>query len=88
MPDASHLHQMIFRRIVSDPTNEDAGQLVRQNARTSPYLWALTSLAIMPAILFWQIKWVLQLSTILFCASYLWLYWAIVRFKIPVWLRR
>ena len=88
MPDANHLHQMIFRRIVSDRLSMDSEKLVKENSRTSPYLWVLTSLAIMPAILFWQIKWALQLSTILFCVSYIWLYWAIVRFKIPSWLGR
>lgn len=88
MPDASHLHQMIFRRIVNDPSNNDISQLVKENSKTSLYLWVLTSLAIMPAILFWQIKWALQLATILFCVTYIWFYWAIVRFKIPGWLGR
>lgn len=88
MPDANHLHQMIFRRFIRNPVNDDAGQLVKENSKTAPYLWVLTSLSIMPAILFWQTKWALQLSTILFCVTYIWLYWAIVRFKIPGWLSR
>jgi len=88
MPDANHLHQMIFRRIVSGPASQSEGGLLRENSRTSPYLWVLTSLAIMPAILFWQSKWLLQLATLLFCAAYIWLYWAIVRFKTPSWLNR
>jgi hypothetical protein len=88
MPDANHLHQMIFRRIVTDPKNEDISRLVKDNSRTSPYLWVLTSLAIMPAILFWQTQWLLQLSVFIFSITYIWLYWAIVRFKIPAWLSR
>jgi UDP-N-acetylmuramyl pentapeptide phosphotransferase/UDP-N-acetylglucosamine-1-phosphate transferase len=88
MPDANHLHQMIFRRIVCDPTGDEVGQLLKENSRTSPYLWVLASLAIMPAILFWQTKWLLQLSVLIFCITYIWLYWAIVRFKIPAWLSR
>jgi UDP-N-acetylmuramyl pentapeptide phosphotransferase/UDP-N-acetylglucosamine-1-phosphate transferase len=88
MPDANHLHQMVFRRIVSDPSSVGVGRLIKENSRTSPYLWVLTSLAIMPAILFWQMKWALQLFTILFCLSYIWIYWGIVRFKIPGWLGR
>lgn len=88
MPDAKHLHQMIFRRIVRTPSNIDANILLKENSRTSPYLWFLTSLAIMPAILFWQTKWLLQLSALIFCVSYLWLYWAIVRFKLPTCLSR
>jgi UDP-N-acetylmuramyl pentapeptide phosphotransferase/UDP-N-acetylglucosamine-1-phosphate transferase len=88
MPDANHLHQMIFRRIIRDRSNAGASMLVKENSRTSPYLWLLTTFTIMPAILFWQTKWLLQLSTFLFCLIYLWVYWAIVRFKIPGWLGR
>lgn len=88
MPDANHLHQMIFRRIVSDPKHISQAKLLKDNSRTSPYLWVLTSLAIMPAILFWQSKWLLQCSILLFCLTYIWLYWAIVRFRIPSWLSR
>ncbi|AWW45649.1 glycosyl transferase [Polynucleobacter paneuropaeus] len=88
MPDANHLHQMIFRRIVSDPSNNDADQLAKENSITSAYLWFLACLSVIPAILFWQYKWILQLSTALFCTAYIWLYWAIVRFKIPAWLSR
>ena len=87
-PDANHLPQMIFRRIVSNPSNDSVSQLVKDNSKTSPFLWVLTSLTIMPAILFWQIKWALQLATILFCLTYVWLYWAIIRFKTPSWLGR
>lgn len=85
-PDANHLHQMIFRRIVNESLNQSSGQLVSKNSKTSHYLWILAGLAIMPAILFWQTTWILQLATILFCVTYIWFYWAIVRFKIPVWL--
>jgi UDP-N-acetylmuramyl pentapeptide phosphotransferase/UDP-N-acetylglucosamine-1-phosphate transferase len=88
MPDANHLHQMIFRRIVTNPADESASKLLNENSRTSPYLWVLASLAIMPAILFWQTKSLLQLSVLIFCITYIWLYWAIVRFKIPAWLSR
>lgn len=88
MPDANHLHQMIFRRIVSTPSSFDTDALLKDNSRTSPYLWVLTSLAIMPGILFWQTKWLLQLSVLIFCVTYVWLYWAIVRFKLPAWLSR
>lgn len=88
MPDANHLHQMIFRRIVSNRSSDHEKNLLKENSKTSPYLWILTSFAIMPAILFWQTKWALQLSTILFCLTYIWLYWAIVRFKTPGWFSR
>jgi UDP-N-acetylmuramyl pentapeptide phosphotransferase/UDP-N-acetylglucosamine-1-phosphate transferase len=87
MPDAKHLHQMIFRRIVCDPSNVIESKILKENSKTSPYLWILTCLAIMPAILFWQEKILLQISVAAFCFTYIWFYWAIVRFKIPKWLR-
>jgi hypothetical protein len=49
-------------------------------------LWILTALAVIPAILFWQYHLVLKGFAVLFIVTYVWLYWAIVRFKSPRWL--
>lgn len=56
MPDDNHLHQLTFRKIVIDPSGDEVGQLLKENSITSAYLWTITNLVIMPAILFWQIK--------------------------------
>jgi hypothetical protein len=88
MPDALHLHQLIFRRIVSRPVDRDNIKLrTQQNARTSPYLWVLTSCAVIPAILFWRYHLVLKAFAVLFAVTYIWIYWSIVRFKAPDWIR-
>lgn len=88
-PDASHLHHLFFRRIVIDPANRIGGKsIVRDNSRTSPYLWLLASVGIMPAILFWQRQGLLQFFVLIFCLVYVWLYWAIMKFKTPEWLSR
>jgi UDP-GlcNAc:undecaprenyl-phosphate/decaprenyl-phosphate GlcNAc-1-phosphate transferase len=88
MPDALHLHQLIYMRIVRPSLGGEAGFSKAQcNALTSPYLWLLASLAVIPAILFWQYHMVLKGFAVLFAVTYVWLYWTIVRFKAPLWMR-
>jgi len=87
MPDALHLHQLIYMRIVRPSVGGHSDAAKAQcNALTSPYLWILTALAVIPAILFWQYHLVLKGFAVLFIVTYVWLYWAIVRFKSPRWL--
>ena len=87
MPDAAHLHQIIYKRLVRWAVgSHDARSLTARNNMTSPYLWVLSSLAVIPAVLFWRHTLVLQLCVALFVLVYLWLYRAIVRFKSPRWM--
>lgn len=86
--DAAHFHSLIYRRIIrwaSIPGVEYKDH--EANARTSPYLWFLSSLAVIPAILWWQHTWLLQISGLLFIISYVYLYITIVKFKTPPWMR-
>jgi UDP-N-acetylmuramyl pentapeptide phosphotransferase/UDP-N-acetylglucosamine-1-phosphate transferase len=86
MPDASHLHQLIYMRIVRPSLGgNDSFLKVQCNAMTSPYLWVLTALAAMPAILFWRDHIALKCFALLFVVTYIWFYWRIVRFKVPSW---
>jgi len=87
MPDGIHLHSLIFRRIVQWTVgNKEARTLMRRNSMTSPYLWLFSLTAVIPATLFWQHTWILILCSLLFIASYVWLYFRIIRFKSPRWL--
>jgi UDP-N-acetylmuramyl pentapeptide phosphotransferase/UDP-N-acetylglucosamine-1-phosphate transferase len=87
MPDALHLHQLIYMRIVRPSVGGHSNAAKAQcNALTSPYLWILTALAVIPAILFWQYHLVLKGFAVLFTVTYVWLYWAIVRFRSPRWM--
>lgn len=89
MADALHFHQLIFRRLVRKVFHDDqARQLLIRNNRTSPYLWGFTALTVFPAVLFWQNTPVLMFFCGLFVVSYVLAYLAIVRFKVPGWLRR
>jgi UDP-N-acetylmuramyl pentapeptide phosphotransferase/UDP-N-acetylglucosamine-1-phosphate transferase len=87
MPDGIHLHSLIFRRVAVWAVGpKDARALTRRNALTSPYLWLLSLMAVIPASLFWQYTGLLMLFCLMFIGSYVWLYARIVRFKAPRWM--
>ncbi|MCP5727096.1 glycosyl transferase, partial [Klebsiella pneumoniae] len=47
LPDGIHLHSLIFRRIVQWTVGpREARALMKRNARTSPYLWLISLLAV------------------------------------------
>ena len=86
-PDASHLHQLVYRRLVRWSTGLDNESLLFQrNALTSPYLWLLSLLGAIPAMLFWRYHLVLKVFCFIFALTYVTIYWAIVRFNIPDYL--
>jgi len=86
-PDASHLHQLIYKRVVRWSTEADEPWLKTQhNAMTSPYLWLLALFAVIPAILFWRYHIALKIFTLIFAITYVWIYWGIVRHQIPDYL--
>jgi len=87
IPDATHLHQLIYRRVVKYLIVRRIGSgLVSANSATSPFLWFLTTCSVIPAVLFWKNYFVLIVFTFLFAASYIYLYWSIVKFSTPKWL--
>ena len=56
------------------------------NAVTSPDLWVLCLLTVVPAVAFWYSTPWLVLWCLGFVVLYLFLYWRIVRFRTPKWL--
>jgi UDP-GlcNAc:undecaprenyl-phosphate/decaprenyl-phosphate GlcNAc-1-phosphate transferase len=88
MADSMHFHQLIYKRIVRGVFHDDeTRRTLMRNNRTSPYLWAFTSLTVVPAVLFWYSTPMLIFFCILFVVSYVVAYLTIIRFKIPRWLR-
>jgi len=86
-PDGIHLHSLIFRRVVLWAVGgRDARAMNLRNAMTSPYLWLLSLMAVVPATAFWRHTWVLMVLSLLFVMSYVWLYARIVRFRSPRWM--
>ena len=88
MPDGIHLHSLIYRRVMRWAVgSRSAKALTRRNSMTSPYLWLLCMLSVVPAMLFRDNTALLSVALLLFVVSYVVLYWRIVRFKSPRWLR-
>jgi hypothetical protein len=86
-PDALHLHQVIYKRLVRWMVgSKEARHLTRRNSLTAPYLWALASLSVAPAMLFWAHPHILMACVLLFVLLYLRLYRMIIHFKSPNWL--
>lgn len=87
LPDAAHLHQLIYRRVVRWAVGTDCEkQLTQRNALTSPYLWVMASMAAIPSMLFWSNTFALQLIALLFAVTYVWIYREIYKARVPKWL--
>jgi len=87
MPDGVHLHMLVYKRVVRwGIGSAEPRHRVQRNALTSPYLWILSSLGVMPAVLFWQHQWVLMAFVLLFGVSYVLLYRRLVSFGTPKWI--
>ncbi len=87
MPDGIHLHSLIYRRIMRWAVGKSMTRsLTLRNSMTSPYLWMLCMMAIVPAMLFWDSTPLLLVFIAVFGLIYTALYWRIVRFRAPRWM--
>jgi len=87
MPDGIHLHTLIYRRVLRwAVADRSVRAMTLRNSMTAPYLWALSMLSVIPAMLFWDQTPVVAAFLALFVLSYLLLYRRIVRFRSPEWL--
>jgi UDP-GlcNAc:undecaprenyl-phosphate/decaprenyl-phosphate GlcNAc-1-phosphate transferase len=87
LPDALHLHQILFSRVVRWMVGkQEAKHLLKRNSLTAPYLWGMGIVTVCPALAFWQNTPVLQLCCFCFVVLYVRLYSRIVRFKSPRWM--
>ncbi|MCK9513898.1 MAG: glycosyltransferase [Pigmentiphaga sp.] len=86
-PDALHLHQLIYWRLVRfglfdcRPTTK-----VLRNSATAPYLWVLSLICMVPATLYWYSTPALVIAGILFVLTYLSLYKRLLRWRRPAFL--
>ncbi len=87
-PDGSHLHTLIYRRLKQGPVDSSGVRRgsTRANSGTSPYLWLLNAVAVIPATIWWGNTSALALSLAVFVLAYLDVYWRIVRFRSPRWM--
>ncbi|MGH9807228.1 MAG: MraY family glycosyltransferase [Terriglobia bacterium] len=79
-PDGLHLHMLVHKRLVRRAVRKWPHRVFWENALTSPFLWALALLGVVPAVLFWDTTWALELSAGVFVIFYCLLYRRLVRF--------
>ena len=86
-PDGSHLHTLIYRRLKRGPVDASGVRgSTRGNSGTSPYLWLLNAVAVVPATIWWGNTTALALSLAVFILAYLDVYWRIATFRSPKWM--
>lgn len=89
IPDAAHLHHLIYRRIVREAigrTPSESRSL--RNAFAAPYLWTMTAMSVFPAVALYRFPFILAICTLSFVFGYVWLYLRIVRLRAPHFLIR
>ncbi len=75
LPDALHLHQLTFKKLVRDHLSDSSHQqITKNNNRVAPYLWTAAALPSLFAALFWQTASMLMMASLIGCALYVLLY--------------
>jgi UDP-N-acetylmuramyl pentapeptide phosphotransferase/UDP-N-acetylglucosamine-1-phosphate transferase len=88
LPDGIHLHSLIYRRLVRWAAGpRDSSGMTARNSAVAPYLWTLCLASLGPALVFWDDSAMLGLSMAAFALVYVFLYWRIVRFRTPGFLK-
>lgn len=81
-PDGAHLHSLIYRRMISkDHHDSKSRSEYLRNAKTSPCLWILSSLSVIPAVIWWDSTLPLAASGVLFVVIYILAYRTVASFK-------
>ena len=75
--DGLHLHTLVYRRVLR------RGTPVARSACTTLCMLLACLATTVPAVLFWDETWILQAFAAAFALGYLWIYWRIVRFRVP-----
>lgn len=86
--DAEHLHSLIYLGLLKKQNIKTEMFVAAKNSndlnsRASRHLWILTSMAALPGFFWWDRTWILQLSCVIFCIGYYYLYKSIINFIAP-----
>lgn len=86
LPDVAHLHHLIYKRLIRWAVGSNLPSRRNQrNSLTSTYLWIITSIGVVPAVVFWRSTLALQLCCACFATAYIFGYRRIVKFRAPGW---
>jgi len=80
-PDRFHLHTLFYKTIVKKLLG--TSNPVYRNPATSPLIWAINMVGVIPAVLFWDNTPVLISFILLFIAVYTKIYFSIIKSKLP-----
>lgn len=80
-PDGLHLHTIFYKTIVKKLLG--ANNPMYRNPGTSPLIWGLNSLGVIPAVLFYDNTPILIIFSVLFAFTYTKIYFSILRSKLP-----
>ena len=78
-PDGYHLHMMLYKRLVKRKFFKNNKTM--QNSMTSPFLWALSLVGIIPAVIWYDNQTMLIIWAFIFMIIYTIFYRRIVYFK-------
>jgi UDP-N-acetylmuramyl pentapeptide phosphotransferase/UDP-N-acetylglucosamine-1-phosphate transferase len=83
-PERLHLHQLVYHRLVrAFPQASRQRDEARRSSVSATYLWALTLLCALPALLFWDSGLMLKSFCLLFFVSYHFFHRSLVKFRAP-----
>lgn len=82
LPDGLHLHMLIYKKLTKKLFGPQADKLKR-NYATSPFLWLLCTLSVIPGLLWWDKTPYLIVSSIAFSLFYIYFYWKLLLKKKP-----
>ena len=89
LPDGAHFHSLIYRRLMRWMHHGDGkSHHYLRNAKTSPYLWLLSSIGVIPSVLWWDSSTALMAAAVVFILLYVYLYRKMVRFQTSGWINR
>ena len=88
-PESLHSHMLIYKRLIrSSASSREHGDLTRRNSAVAAYVWAVSAMCALPALVFWdETPWLVAFS-LLFSVCYVWLYRRITHWKTPKWIIR
>jgi UDP-GlcNAc:undecaprenyl-phosphate GlcNAc-1-phosphate transferase len=87
-PDALHLHSLVYRRILFNPTLAyTAYQLNAVNAKVALFFWVPAALFAGLSCIFAESTGVQLILMLIYMVMYKWLYLRLVRFKVPVFMQ-
>ncbi|MFN3406435.1 MAG: MraY family glycosyltransferase [Caldimicrobium sp.] len=87
LPDGLHLHMLIYKILTKKLLGPLADKTLR-NALTSPILWGMAMISVIPALLFWNNTLLLLLASLIFSLLYIYFYWKLIYLKMPKYLRQ